>query len=124
MSQNLFIVSRKLFVDVKRLCFGQREFTASFVFLNAPPGPRDFELHCGIDYRLKASRKNCKDDGECASGYSPPLKVQSASIHQFITEYQHRDTSRCDASMSVPLGMKIFHEYREETLFFNVTMLA
>lgn len=71
----------------KPLCFGQRTSTASFVFLNAPPAPRDLEQHCGIDYRLKASRKICEDDGESVSGYSPHLKVQSASIHQSINEY-------------------------------------
>lgn len=27
----------------------------------------DAEQHCGIGYRRKASRKNCKDDGECVS---------------------------------------------------------
>lgn len=53
--------------SVKRLCFGKRMFTTSFVLLNAPLSALDTEQHCGIGYRLKASRKNHQDDGECAS---------------------------------------------------------
>lgn len=105
------------------LCFGQRKFTASFVSLNAPPAALDFEQHCGIGYRLEASRKNCKDDGECASIYSLHLKVQSASIHQFIHEWLHRDISQYNPPILVPSGWRYFYEYHDDAHFI-VTMFA
>lgn len=94
--------------SVKWLCLGKRMFTTSFVLLNAPPSALDTEQHCGIGYRRKASRKNCKDDGECASICSPNSSVQSASIHQVINDYLSVDIPQCHSSTSVPFGWRYF----------------
>lgn len=51
-------VKNSTFISLTKRCI---------VFLNVPPTALDFEKHCGIGCRWKASRRNCKDDGEWVS---------------------------------------------------------
>lgn len=88
-----------------------------------PPTAPHAEQHCGIGYRRKASRKTCKDDGECASFCSPNSSAQSAPIHQISNDYLHRDIPRCYPSTLLPLGWKYFAHIRV-ILLFIATMLA
>lgn len=102
--------------SVKRLCFGQRMSTTSFVLLNAPLSALDTEQHCGIGDRRKASRKNRKDDGECVGVCSPKSTI---CVHP--SSYQWVFTSWWPPMSFIyfgALGMKLFCENNDDIVFY------